>query len=179
MTTNASNDIGSTTQTTLGTVTIGTWQATVVGLAYGGTGADLTAAAYQFFQTNGSNVTTLSQNYANIKTITQTAHGFSAGNVLTYNGTAYALAKADTTTDAEVVGIVIASIDANDFLMQFGGYVTGLSGLTAGSAHFLSPSSAGTLTTTAPTTTGQVIKPVLVADTTTSGYWTNQLGIQV
>ncbi len=44
-------------------------------------------------------------------------------------------------------------------------------GLTAGTTYFLSPSSAGALTSTAPTATGQVSKPVLVAYSTTAGYF--------
>jgi hypothetical protein len=46
-----------------------------------------------------------------------------------------------------------------------------LSGLTAGTVYFLSPSSAGALTATAPTTVGQVSKPLLIAYTTTAGYF--------
>ena len=38
MTTNASNDTGSTTQANLGTITGGLWNATIIGPAYGGTG---------------------------------------------------------------------------------------------------------------------------------------------
>lgn len=41
----ASTYAGQTSITTLGTISAGTWQASVVGLAYGGTGANLSAAA--------------------------------------------------------------------------------------------------------------------------------------
>ena len=111
--------------------------------------------------------------------LTQTTHGFSAGNVVYFNGTSYALAQANSAANAEVVGIVIASINANNFTLQYGGLVTGLSGLTAGAAMFLSPTSGGTLTSTKPTTIGQIVKTVLIAVSTTSGYLVNMLGLQL
>ncbi len=138
----------------------------------------LATGNYGFVQTSSSGVPSVGQNYSNVRTINQSSHGFSAGNVLKLSGAStYALAEADSAADAEAVGIVAASIDANNFLLQFGGLVTGLSGLTAGSMHYLSPTSAGALTATKPTTAGQVVKPLLIADTTTSGYWTNMLGV--
>lgn len=108
--------------------------------------------------------------------ITQTGHGFSVGNVVYLNGSTYTLAKADTAADAEVVGIVSAVADANNFTLLTAGYITGLSGLTAGTVYFLSPSSAGALTATAPSTVGQISKPLLIADSTTSGYFNNWRG---
>lgn len=45
MSTNTSADTGSDTITTLGIITQGTWNANIVGLAYGGTNANLTASA--------------------------------------------------------------------------------------------------------------------------------------
>ena len=70
--------------------------------------------------------------------ISQTSHGFSVGNVLYYNGSAYALAEANSVITAEVVGIVTNVIDVNDFALTTYGYITGLSGLTAGDVYFLS-----------------------------------------
>jgi hypothetical protein len=116
---------------------------------------------------------------ATTKSITQTAHGFSVQQVLKYNGTAYALAEADSNADQEVIGIVSTVTDANDFILTTNGYVTGLSGLTAGTTYFLSATSPGTLTATEPTMIGQVSKPLLVADSTTSGYFTNYRGMVV
>lgn len=112
----------------------------------------------------------------NIYTITQTAHGFSVGNVLKYTGTAYALAKADNADDAEVVGIVASVIDANDFTLQVAGEVTTLSGLTAGTTYFLSDTTAGLLTATAPTTNGSISKPLGVAVATTALFFFNFRG---
>jgi hypothetical protein len=111
--------------------------------------------------------------------ITQVAHGFTVGKVLKMSGTTYALAQADSAANAEVVGIVSAITDADNFTMQMGGRVTGLSGLTAGTEYFLSPSSAGALTATEPTTLNQVSKPLFLAATTTSGYFYNFRGMLI
>jgi hypothetical protein len=107
--------------------------------------------------------------------VNQTTHGFSVGEWLYHNGTIYALADADAASTAESIGVVSAVAGANDFTIQFGGKITGLSGLTAGEAHFLSQT-AGAITATAPTATGAVSKPVLIADSTTSGFIFNMRG---
>jgi hypothetical protein len=95
------------------------------------------------------------------------------------NSTVYTKAKADAASTAEVVGIVSAVADANNFTLTHRGRVTGLSGLTAGSVYFLSAATAGLLTATEPSTVGHVSKPVLVADTTTSGFFLNFRGLVV
>ena len=110
------------------------------------------------------------------QTITQAAHGFSVGQVLKYTGTAYALAKADSSSDAEVVGIVASVTSSSVFVLCPVGYVTGLSGLTGGTVYFLSDSTAGALTATAPTTAGHVSKPLFIADSTSSGWFFNYRG---
>lgn len=111
--------------------------------------------------------------------ITQSSHGFSVGQALAYNGTAYVLAKADVAADAEVIGIVSAVADSNNFTLTLTGLITGLSALTAGAVYFLDPSTAGALTTTEPTSVGAVSKPVLIAISTTSGVFVNMRGIAV
>ena len=122
-------------------------------------------------------------NAANIAAITgtriinQVAHGFAIGNVLYLVAGVYTLAIATSLAAAEVMGIVIKSIDADNFIVQYNGVVQGLAGLTAGSTFYLSPSSAGALTITQPVTPTQVIKPLLVADSTTTGYWINLPGV--
>lgn len=113
---------------------------------------------------------------ANTVTITQAAHGFTVGNILYFNGTTYVKAQADNAVHAEVVGLVSAVIDSGHFTLLTDGYITGLSGLTAGSAHFLSPTVAGGLTVTEPSAAGQISKPILIADSTTSGYLQNFRG---
>lgn len=111
------------------------------------------------------------------KSITQTSHGFSVGNVIRLNGTStYAVAQADSVSDAEAIGIVSTVTDANNFVLTTGGYVTGLSGLTANTVYFLDPSVAGGLTATQPVAVGQVNKPIFISDTATSGYLINYRG---
>ena len=113
------------------------------------------------------------------KQITQAGHGFVAGNVLYLNSATWTKAIATSAAAAEVVGVVLASIDANTFLMQYNGYVQGLSGLASGSLYYLDPTTAGALTATAPTAPTQIVKPLLVADSATSGYWINLLGVAI
>jgi hypothetical protein len=109
--------------------------------------------------------------------ITQTAHGLAVGNVVRFNGTNYVKAQADSAVNAEVVGIVSAVANANTFTLLLSGDISGLSGLSAGSTYFLSPSVAGGLTTTDPTTIGQISKPLLIADTSATGYFNNWRGM--
>lgn len=108
--------------------------------------------------------------------VNQTTHGFSVGDWVRHNGTSYTEAQADTAANAESVGIVSAVADVDNFTLTQVGHVTGLSGLTAGTVYFLDPSTAGAQTATEPTTESEVSKPVLVADSTTSGWILNYRG---
>lgn len=116
---------------------------------------------------------------ATTKAINQTTHGFAVGDVVKYSGSAYAKAQADSTANAEVVGIVSAVADANNFTLTTVGYVSGLSGLTANTTYFLSASSAGALTATEPSTSNQISKPVFRAVSTTAGYFFNMRGVVI
>lgn len=112
--------------------------------------------------------------------VAQVSHGFSVGNVLYLNGSTYTLAIATSAAAAEVVGIVASVLDSDNFTMSLpGSKVIGLSSLTAGTVYFLSDSSAGSLTATEPTTLGNISKPVLIADSTTSGIFINQRGAEI
>ena len=102
-------------------------------------------------------------------------HGLAVGDTVRLSGTSYVEASADTQANAEVVGLVVDVADANTFTLLTGGYVTGLSGLTAGAVYFL-PVAAGPLTLTEPSTPGQISKPLLIAATTTTGWWFNWRG---
>lgn len=116
---------------------------------------------------------------ASWRVLSQTAHGFAVGDVVRHNGTSYVKAQADSAANAEAVGVVSQVHDANTFALTTHGYVSGLSGLTAGSVYFLSPSSAGALTATEPSTAGQVSKPLLIAVSTTAGYFFNLRGVVI
>ena len=97
--------------------------------------------------------------------VQQSAHGFVAKDVLRHNGTSWTKAQGDTAANAVVGGMVVAVPSPDVFILATGGYVAGLSGLTAGSVHYLSAATAGLLTTTAPS----IAVSVLLADSTTSG----------
>lgn len=114
------------------------------------------------------------------QSITQTAHGFTVGQWLYYTGTVYALAKADADSTSEVLGVVSSVAGVNSFTLLNAGLVpSGLSGLTAGTTYFLSAATAGALTATAPSTTGQISKPLLVALSATAGIAIESRGIVV
>lgn len=104
------------------------------------------------------------------KRITQSSHGFSVGEVLYFDGADFALAQADDEATSEVLGVVSEVVDTNTFVLTPVGYISGLTGLTAGTTYYLSEATPGALTDTEPDGTGEVSKPVLVADSTTSGY---------
>lgn len=103
------------------------------------------------------------------KSIAQVAHGLAVGDWVRLSGGAYVEAQANTAANAEVVGVVSAVADVDNFTLQVAGRVTGLSGLTANSVHYLSAATAGAATATEPTGSN-VSKPVLIADSTTSGW---------
>lgn len=104
------------------------------------------------------------------KSITQTAHGFAVGDWLYYTGTQFSKAKADADATSEVLGVVSAVADANTFSLTTVGFVSGLSGLTAGNTYYLSADTAGAITATEPSSVGYVSKPVFVASSTSAGY---------
>ena len=110
---------------------------------------------------------------ANVISVTQSSHGFTVGKVLKSSGSngTFATAQADSAANAEVVGIVTDSIDTNNFLMTIAGRITVdgvVPDVTAGTVLFLSATSAGDLTSTEPSTTGQISKPVGVVTTADS-----------
>ena len=113
------------------------------------------------------------------RTVTQASHGFAVGNVLRHNGVSYVLAQANSSINAEVIGIVAGVSSINAFTLIVSGRISGLSGLTAGAAHFLSAVTPGLLTATAPSTVGNISKPILIADSTTSGFYANMRGSAV
>lgn len=108
--------------------------------------------------------------------VTQALHGFSVGQIVYFNGTEYALAQANVSADAEVIGVVETVININSFALLVNGYITTLSGLVAGGTYFLSDTVAGQLTLTEPTTAGFISKPLLIAVSNTSGYFFNFRG---
>ena len=102
------------------------------------------------------------------KDVTQ-ANSFVVGDVVRLSGSTYIKSQADQESNSEVYGLVSAAT-GSDFTLLMVGRLTGLSGLVSGTTYYLSQSTAGTITAVEPTATGQVSKPVLLADSTTSGF---------
>ncbi len=118
--------------------------------------------------------------YSLSKEFMQAAHGFVIGQILRLNGAVFVLAQADSAANADVVGIVAAVTDVNNFVLQFGGFVQNLTPvLVSGTDYYLDPAVAGAMTATAPTTPGQIFKPLLIAYSTSTGFWLNYQGQQL
>lgn len=145
-------------------------------LAGSGTGIAQAVVVGNGLSLNG---TDLSVTYSPLvlRPITQIGHGLAAGDWVRHNGTGYTKAKADSEANAQVAGYVHSTSGANAFALVQSGYVyNGLAGLSAGTLYYLSPTTAGAITSTKPSTGGQVVKPVLIADSATSGYVLPQVG---
>ncbi len=78
-------------------------------------------------------------------TVTQTAHGLSVNQAIRHDGTNYVKAKADSSANSNVCGVVKNVIDADNFEFVSEGFLSG--NWTAGGEYFLSPSTDGLLIT--------------------------------
>jgi len=82
--------------------------------------------------------------------ISQPSHGFIDGQPVFYNGSEWALAKADA---AETLGThIVKAVDVDNFKAVQSGVLIGMSGLTPGGYYFVSESTLGLLTSTEPST---------------------------
>lgn len=115
--------------------------------------------------------------------LTKVAHGFVVGDIIN-NLSAKALA--DTATNAEVVGIVSEVIDVDNVKIITGGKADvstwkdeAGAALQANKVYYLSPTTAGKLTLTEPTTVGHISKPVLVTLSTSVGVVANFRGDEI
>jgi len=118
------------------------------------------------------------------------ANSFSAGDVVRYDSSTavYTKALATTTEFAEAIGVIETATSAN-FVLVLGGKIDtsqfsvvnedGTTETKAGDVYFLSATTEGKLTQTAPTTTGTIRKAMLTQTTADGiGYVTNYIGIQ-
>jgi hypothetical protein len=105
------------------------------------------------------------------RAVNQLAHGLAVNDIVRLSGGSYVKANAATVADAEVVGIVESVKDADNFTVLIGGYLDSLSLLTAGEVYFLQDD--GTLGLDA----GTISKPLLIADSATSGFFFNFRGL--
>lgn len=108
-------------------------------------------------------------------TITQAMPTLTIGEWVMINPAGqYVGAKADTPTNGEVIGVVVAIPAVNQYTIQQSGYVTTasgvFSGLTTSDVYFLSTTNAGQIVNLDATINGQVSRPCFVADTPTSGW---------
>ncbi len=111
------------------------------------------------------------------KQFTQALHGFAIGDILRLNAGIFVLAQANNAANADVVGIVSAVVDANNFILQFGGFVQNLAPLfAAGTVYYLDPGVAGAMTAVVPVVPGEVRKPLFIAYSTSTGFWLNYIG---
>jgi hypothetical protein len=96
------------------------------------------------------------------------SHSFVSGDVgkpIAKVGSSYALAKADSAANVEVVGFLVSQTTGSFVIQQTGkiqqtGAITRTAHGFAGPAIWLSDATAGALTETAPTTAGHFLKPV-------------------
>lgn len=93
-------------------------------------------------------------------TVTQTAHGFVVGDVIKVSGTnTFAKAQGNNEINSEAVGIVTTVVSANSFKYISSAIQLAIAPVgTPGSAVWLDPSVAGGMTTTKPSTIGQVAR---------------------
>lgn len=122
--------------------------------------------------------------------ITQNSHGFTSADIgrpLYLNGSIYTFAKADLESTSEVAGLISRIVDINSFEICLGGEVSSIGAnliegggsLTPGEMYFLSASTTGKITITAPSVVGQVSKPIGIARTTTAIDFFNMRGFVV
>jgi hypothetical protein len=121
------------------------------------------------------------------KQVNQASHGFTIGCPLYLNGAVYTKAQADTSAKSSMVGMVLTVEGINDFTMSLGGYIkditptdildTGAT-FTAGSEYFLDEITAGKISLSEPGIITSVKKRIFIADSTTSGFFINDVGVE-
>lgn len=95
----------------------------------------------------------------------------SAGDLVNIydNAGVVSVRKADAATNKEAHGFVKSAVPAgSNATVYFDGTISGLSGLTPGARQYLSATTAGQRTETAPTTPGHIVQYVGFATSTTS-----------
>jgi hypothetical protein len=98
-------------------------------------------------------------------------NAFSIGTLIRYDGSNWVTAQADSDTNSDVDGLVIQATGSYFRYVLPWATLNIFSGLTPGLTYFLSPSVAGAYTSTEPTTTGEVTKPVLRALSSTNAIF--------
>ena len=137
---------------------------------------------------NGTLTYDFSAAFAGVKTVSLgiSGHntGITGGDIVRYEESigGVTLAKADSATNAEVLGIVLGERGTNEIsvathgFVDLGGFNESNGGLSAGCIHFLDPLNPGRLTKDEPNVIGQVSKPVFLATSSTGGVFYNYRG---
>ena len=97
--------------------------------------------------------------------VNQVSHGFALGNWLKMGATQYEKAQADSSANADSIGVVTVVTDDDNFVISFAGYINVLGAVPnypKGTVLYLSDTVAGGVTDTAPTDSGTVNKPVAI-----------------
>jgi len=102
------------------------------------------------------------------ESISQTAHGFVAGEVIYFSsGGMWELASADIADTADVLAIVESVENVNSFTAVYSGKITLPPTLVEGSVYYLDDANPGAYTDVAPTAEGAVQKPIFTAISST------------
>ncbi|MGV6830303.1 MAG: hypothetical protein ACWA5P_01915 [bacterium] len=112
------------------------------------------------------------------KSVNQVGHGLTVGQAVKFNGTDYVTAQADAVANADVIGVVSEVTDVDNFTFQYGGVLT-TSGLTSGTAYFLSTDTPGAIVTEPTYSNGQVRQFIGTALSTTELLIEIDLGDEV
>ena len=107
-----------------------------------------------------------------IVTVIQAGHGLATGNWVRLSASVnYVLAQANNFGSSQEVGLVINVLNTNSFILQTSGYNMGAvtkddAGLAivASSVYYLSATVAGAISTTNPTTSGSISRPVYISE---------------
>lgn len=92
----------------------------------------------------------------------QASEDLAAGDVVNiHDATGARVRKADASNGRRVDGFVLSSVTSGqNATVYFEGAITGLTGLTVGATYYLSGASAGTVTSTAPSTATHIVQEV-------------------
>jgi len=130
----------------------------------GGSPLNTTLSTQQAVKTYVDNKTSTLQPYTVLAD--GSSNTLALGDVVSINSSGQAIkGKANTSTDARVIGVCLSNSGGNVTIAQIG--TVSKSGLTAGTTYYLSEATAGALTATAPSTSGNVVFQVGFAKSTT------------
>lgn len=113
--------------------------------------------------------------------INQSAHGFSVGDVLIFNGTFFLKAQANSVQNAAIVGMVSTISSMDSFYITQTGFVSNLTTqvFSPGILYYLDPSNPGRLTENEPTLNGEMRVPCFISYSTASGFFFENTGTKV